>query len=170
MKLFCKAIIATLFAAATAKRLGETSFSRKLVENVPEAKSIPHKYHVIFDDSVSDVAAKVADINVSQLHFSDAECSLIDGSGAANATITRYYESVFKGMAVANMTNGLLQALERDPQVISIHQVRAPLEWNHNNSFCCTQLKLAITLHPPYSHFRMLKQDSFIGSKMLIPK
>jgi hypothetical protein len=123
MKVVSKCLTAILFTAATAKRLGETSLSRKLVENAPEATPVPHKYHVIFDDSVADVAAKVAEIGVLQSHFSDGDKWLIDGSGAANATITRYYESVFKGMAVANMTNGLLQALERDPKVVSIHQV-----------------------------------------------
>jgi hypothetical protein len=123
MKVVSKCLTAILFTAAAAKRLGETSRSRKLVDNVPEATAIPHKYHVIFDDSVADVAAKVAEISSLQSHFSDGDMWLIDGSAVANATITRYYESVFKGMAVANMTNGLLQALERDPHVVSIHQV-----------------------------------------------
>jgi hypothetical protein len=123
--LFSICLAAILFTVTGARRLGEAIGSRKLVENDPTAKLIPQKYHVIFDDSVSSVAAKVAAISAVQEQFTHDERLLLDGDTVATATITRFYENVFKGMSVANMTRGLLHLLERDPEVISIHQVSA---------------------------------------------
>lgn len=99
-------------SSATAAALGDISppTIRKLVNVAPNVPVVPNHYIVVFHDKMVNSAAD----KVAQL-----------GPILRSAQVTNVYETVLKGVALSNVPTPLLHALERDPQVKSIHMVRS---------------------------------------------
>jgi hypothetical protein len=108
----CSALLNSTPSSATAATLGDSSppTIRKLVQVAPLVPVVPNHYIVVFHDKMVNSAAD----KVAQL-----------GPILQSAQVTNVYETVFKGVALSNVPNPLLHALERDPQVKSIHMVRS---------------------------------------------
>jgi hypothetical protein len=106
----CSALLNSTTSGATAATLGDISppTIRKLVQVGPRVPVVPNHYIVVFHDKMVNSAAD----KVVQL-----------GSILQSAQVTNVYETVFKGVALSGVPTPLLHALERDPQVKSIHMV-----------------------------------------------
>ena len=83
--------------------------------------------------SVNDVAAKAEEL--SNLKFEGEDKRLFDNNhsdmSGGEHEIKGHYDTVIKGLTIKNMSRGLLDKLEGDPQVTHIHQVGRTANWWH---------------------------------------